>query len=371
MDAERSRFAIAGFGAPYRRGDTWWIRFHWRGREFRESTRSTREADAGKALKDRYTKIARRRFVPNEEKLLLSDLLDALTVDYTNNARRSVATLAFRLAPLRAAFALDRAIDVTEDRVARYMAARLAEKKAAATINRELAALKRAFRLAVEQKRLSAAPTIKLLAEHNARENFLEPADFEAVVGHLPEYLQDAARFAYLSGWRKGEVLSLEWSDVDRTNRRVTLRRERSKNGEPRVLPLTPMLAALIERRWEARTITGRDGSVSVSPLVFHHAGRSIVDPRKAWAAACEAAGMAGTLFHDLRRSCVRNLEKAGVSQAVAMKITGHLTASVYRRYRIVDEEDQREALAKVEASVVRQAERKVVALSAVREGGR
>jgi len=80
---------------------------------------------------------------------------------------------------------------------------------------------------------------------------------------------------------------------------------------------------------------------------------------------------VAGTLFHDLRRSCVRNLEKVGVSQAVAMKITGHKTASVYRRYRIVDEEDQREALAKVEASAAWRAERKVVALSAAREGSR
>ena len=216
-----------------------------------------------------------------------------------------------------------------------------------------------------------------LLAEHNAREGFLEPGDFESLVRQLPEYLQDFTTFAYLSGWRRGEVQTLEWADVDKpAPGRVTLRREHSKNGEPRVLPLTPALAALIERRWEARQVKAQDGTVTLCPLVFHHQGRPIGDFRKARGSACRAAGfvrpkvdaqgrpvldkkgqpvaVAAVLFHDLRRSCVRNLEKERVSQAVAMKITGHKTASVYRRYRIVDEADMREALARVETAMRR-----------------
>lgn len=372
MIETRSRFAIPGFGTPYLRGKTWWIRYSHRGREFRETSRSAREAAAGRLLKDRYKQIAQRRFVgPSEDRVLLTDLLDALKVDYENNGRRSVATLAFRLTPLRKAFALDRAIDVTEERIARYVAARLADKMAPATVNRELAALKRAFRLAVEQKRISAAPTIKLLAEHNVREGFLEPADFEAVASRLPDYLADFARFAYLCGWRKSEPASLAWSDVDRTHGRVTLRRAYSKNEEPRVVPLTPALAAIIARRWDGRQITGRDGAVTLSPLVFHRAGEPVGDFRKVWAKACEAAGVAGTLFHDLRRSAVRNMERAGVSQAVAMKVTGHKTASVYRRYRIVDENDVREALTKTEAANNGHAARSVVPMSAARESAR
>jgi integrase len=373
MAAPRSRFAITGFGAPYTRGATWWIRYYWRGQEYRESTRSTRELDAGRLLKSRYRQIAQRRFVgPGEDRVLLTDLLDMLIVDYRNNRRRSLETLTFRLAPLRKAFALDRAVDVSEERVERYKASRLAEDAAPATVNRELAALKRAFRLGVEQKRISGAPTIKLLAEHNVREGFLEPADFEAVVSHLPKYLQDAARFAYISGWRKGEVASLEWSDVDRTNARITLRREHSKNGEPRVLPLTDTLAALIERRWDARQVKTVAGA-TLAPFVFHRAGQPIGDFRKAWAKACKAAGVFGTLFHDLRRSAVRNMERAGVSQAVAMKVTGHKTASVYRRYRIVDERDVREALVKTEAATRpgQAGQRTVVRLSPAKEATR
>ena len=81
---------------------------------------------------------------------------------------------------------------------------------------------------------------------------------------------------------------------------------------------------------------------------MFHRRGEPVGDFGKAWQTACTAAGVAGIVFHDLRRSCVRNLEKSGVSQAVAMKITGHKTASVDRRYWIVDEADQREALLRV-----------------------
>jgi integrase len=166
--------------------------------------------------------------------------------------RQQLDTLTYRLAPRRAAFAGERALDVLEDRIERYKAARLGEKMAPATVNRELAALRRAFRLGVRQRRLSE----RQLEERNARQGFLEPADFEAVVSHLPAYLQDFARFAYLSGWRKGEVRTLEWADVDRAERRITLRREHSKNGEPRVLPMTPALTKVIARRWEARQLT-------------------------------------------------------------------------------------------------------------------
>jgi Phage integrase family len=69
-----------------------------------------------------------------------------------------------------------------------------------------------------------------------------------------------------------------------------------------------------------------------------------------AWAEACRKAGLPALLFHDLRRSAVRNLERAGVSRSVAMKLTGHKTESVYRRYAIVAESDLRRGSAKLTA---------------------
>src|SRR5262249_47317194 len=153
-----------------------------------------------------------------ENRVTMTQLFEALEADYTANGRRSGATLGFRLAPLREAFGQQKAHDVTAGRIKRYKDERRAAGKAHATINRELAALRRAFTIAVEQERLSAGsiPRVKLFAEQNARQGFVERADFDAVVSRLPVYLQDYARFAYGSGWRKSEVATLEWSSVDK-----------------------------------------------------------------------------------------------------------------------------------------------------------
>ena len=83
---------------------------------------------------------------------------------------------------------------------------------------------------------------------------------------------------------------------------------------------------------------------------VFHRRGSPIRDIRGAWKTATEAAGLAGRIPHDFRRTAVRNLERAGVSRSVAMKLTGHKTESVYRRYAIVSEADLSAGVAKLAA---------------------
>jgi len=251
---------------------------------------------------------------------------------------------------LREAFGHARALDVTAARIARYVDERLHAGKARATVNRELAALKRAMTLAVEQDRLSSAPKIKMLAEAAPRQGFVNPADFDAIVEALPDYLKDLARFGYLTGWRVGEIITLECSDVDREGRRITLRREHSKNGQPRVIPFVSTLAEIIERRWAAREYR-RPAGLGIARLVFHRDGRPIRDFRIAWRNACEAAKVPALLFHDLRRSAVRNLCAAGVDQSVAMRITGHKKPSVFQRYRIVADDDVRSALERAEAA--------------------
>ena len=79
---------------------------------------------------------------------------------------------------------------------------------------------------------------------------------------------------------------------------------------------------------------------VESCPFVFHRDGEHIQSFRKAWDTACEKAGYPGKLVHDLRRTGVRNLIRAGVPQSVAMKISGHKDVRIFARYNIVDTND-------------------------------
>jgi integrase len=189
--------------------------------------------------------------------------------------------------------------------------------------------------------------------QDNARSGFFEPADFTAVAEALPEHLAELARFAYTTGWRKGEITSLKWSAVNRVSNVITLPRASAKTKKARTMPVHGDLVDLIERRWQARVLTRADGTTVVSEHVFHHGGQPIGDFRKAWATACKAAGVHGKLFHDLRRAAVRDMVlHAGVPEVVAMSISGHTTRSVFDRYTISAEDNKRAALTARQAYV-------------------
>jgi integrase len=229
------------------------------------------------------------------------------------------------------------------DLVRAYVARRQAVNASNATINRELAALKRALTLGCQGQKILHRPYIPMLREDNARQGFFEPAQVEAVRRHLPEALKPLLTFGAITGWRLSEVLHLTWAQVDFHASTVRLEPGTTKNRLGRMFSFTPALRALLEAQ-RARTETLGKQTDRIIPLVFHRGGRPIKDFRGAWKTACGAAGVPGRLFHDLRRTAVRNLERAGVPRSVAMLMTGHKTESVYRRYAIVSEADLQHA---------------------------
>jgi integrase len=168
-------------------------------------------------------------------------------------------------------------------------------------------------------------------------------------LSYLPDYLRPVITAGYNTGWRTyAELLSRHWRHVDFDAGFLRLDPGESKNGEGRMFPLTPELRTALEaQRERVRDLEQLSGRI-IPHVFIHHDGTPIKDFRWAWAAACEAAGVSGRLVHDLRRTAVRNLERAGVPRSAAMKMTGHKTEAVYRRYASVDESMMRDAALKL-----------------------
>ena len=121
--------------------------------------------------------------------------------------------------------------------------------------------------------------------------------------------------------------------------------RRRTRTGGS--FPFTPELRAVLEAQREATERLQRERE-AIIPWVFHRRGKPTKDLHKVWRKACAAAGCPGRIPHDFRRTAVRNLERAGVSRSVAMKLVGHKTESVYRRYAIVSQADLSAAAGKL-----------------------
>lgn len=356
-----------GLGRIYQRGTVWWIQYCFRGKVRRESARSTTKRDALDLLRKRHKEMGTGRLVgPDLERTTLADLKRILLDDYRANSRRSLARAEAAWAPLAATFPDDsRALDVTLDRLNAYLAARRDAGRQAATALRELATLRRAFRLA-ERAGKAVCPPFPTVSVQNARTGFFERPAFEAVRDHLPDALRPLATFLYLTGWRKGEALALTWDRVDFTAGILRLEPGTTKNTEGRTFPFgaLPDLADLLRRQRLATVALERRTGQAV-PWVYHRAGRPILHFRGAWRKACKAAGCPERIPHDFRRTAVRNLERAGVPRSVAMKLTGHKTEAVYRRYAIVAEADLADGVRKLAALQAVDAEARRVAADA------
>jgi integrase len=321
------------------------VRYWYGGKLLRESAKTERRGDAVKLLNRRLGDIGcGRQPGGGEDRVTFKDLAADYLRDYAVNKRRSTFAAGIRVDHLRDFFGdVARAGGITTDRIRLYVEHRQAEGAGNATINRETSALGRMFRLALQARKLQSVPYIPKLQEPPPRQGFLEPAEFEAILPHLPGDLQDVFSFAYNSGWRKSEILSLEWRDVDVEGEIIRLRPDNSKNREPRLLPLSEPIRQVIARRLELRTLA--------CPYVFHRfGGKPIKNLDGAWRKAREAAGCPDKLLHDCRRTAARSLIRAGVGRDVARRITGHKTDSVFSRYNVTTESDLRDAAEKLAA---------------------
>jgi integrase len=340
--------------------------YYHRGKEVPgKTTKTKKEAEAKKILRKTVDALRAGKLVLGEDAVTFNSLATDLENDYKVNNRRS--PIAYPINRLKKTFDGWKAIEINTASIKEHILKRQEQGASNATINRELAALKRMFALAVQAGKLSSKPYIPTLEEHNARQGFLDHAAFLVLRDKLPDHLKDPVTFLYLSGWRVSEMRKLEWRDVDLAGKVVRLRPEISKNKDGRVLPIGGDLLEVIERAKQRRVLS--------CPYVFHEDSQPVGNFRKAWKTACVAAGLGklvkvgekkkrytGLIVHDLRRSAVRNMVRAGIPERVAMSLTGHKTRGVFERYNIVSESDLAQATEKLQVYLREQPKNPAVA---------
>lgn len=361
----------------------YWIKYVQHGRVLRESTETENIADARRMLRTREGDIVKGIPVdPDAGRITFEEAVVDLLNDYSMNGKKTLKDVRRRIQKhLAPYFGNRRMVVITTADLRAFIAKRQGEgfavrqrrkgKKAVgpeapeqrrtvspAEINRELTILKRMFSLAIQAGKLTHKPHFPMLRENNVRAGFLEHEHYQTVLQHVPSSMRPVVTFAYVTGWRiNSEVLPMQWRQVDLKSGEVRLDPGTTKNFEGRIFYLTPELHQLLADQRKAANRIQREKGVIVQHVFFHDgttlsgdpaviAGRQIARSAfyHAWCRARVEAGRPGIIPHDLRRTAVRNMVRAGIPERVAMELSGHKTRSVFDRYNIVSDADLRAA---------------------------
>ncbi len=278
---------------------------------------------------------------PMTFKALAESYLEAPEIKRQSNYRGKEATVRNLLLPVFG----DRLIDsITPAMIEAYREQRRMHKGVEgttvkiATINRDLALFKHILGRAVRDGLLEKNPVrlVKLEKEDNARDRVLTQEEFEALQDHSAPHVQAVNLMACQTGMRCGEILNLTWDKVDLKAGLIRLKGEDTKTRDGRVIPLTQELTARLKELYKVRYIH--------EPHVFLVDGKSIGSIKTAFKNACRRAGVVGFRFHDFRHTAVTNMRRAGIDHLTVMRITGHKTLTVFKRYNSFAEGDLREA---------------------------
>lgn len=362
----------------------WTMQFYQNGKRVREATGTENKTRAQQKLTERLDQVNKGEFTVRERRpATVEQLFLLVKADYLANQRPSAECLK-RWAHLAPFFATTLAKNVTTDSVIGYTVQRQEERAANATINRELAVLRRAFNLARRSTppKVKSVPYIPMLKENNVRKGFVEDADFSRLAAEASEpWLRTFLELSYSYGWRKKELLGLRVRQVNLEQRTLRLDAGTTKNDEGREVGMTAKAAELL------RLAVARKRS---DDFVLTRAdGKAVKDFRHAWWNLCVVAGLGsfvcrdckltvttkkcecgsskreyrGLVIHDLRRSAAKALRRAGVPESVIMDTGGWKTPAMFRRYAIVSSADQRAAVEMLERARA-ESSRKVALIS-------
>lgn len=338
-----------GVGRVYRRArkrrdgkvyeeQEWTLSFCVDGRERREPSGTKDYRKACKLLHERVTSAE--DGAQSDLKLTFDKVMAGLEDDYELQEMDSALYVLrkCRLPHLKAFFGNQLARKVDDQALLRYQVTRKKEGAAAGTINRELSALHRAYVLAKRARRVAYAPAFQRLRENNARQGFFEWERVLEIQKHLPRFLHVFLEALYITGWRKTELLTRKWSDVDFGADALTLWIGQGKDRKTgRTFPLIKPLREALQRQRAYVTELNEALGLEIEWVFPQPNGKPIKSMKDAWTSAVSAAKTTGYV-HDFRRTAVRNLELAGVPRKAAMAMVGHKTESIYNRYSIADQ---------------------------------
>jgi integrase len=327
-----------GSGTLYLRGDIWWVKIRVDGRPVYESSKSTKKSEAIKLRDKMLAKKSRGELSGGSaDKVLITELLDDVLKSDIKPSTRYVWEKVIEKS-IRPFFGKIKAQRLTTDLMDKYREKRKGEGRSDATANRELSILRTSFHNARKRTppKVLVVPYFPIVAETNIRKGFLTDEQYDKLRDELPAEIKGLFVTGYITGLRRGEITAIQWPQVDFEAGLITLDKGETKNDEPRSVPILDgdMGDLLVAARKE------HDEKWPQSPWVFNRGGERIIDFRWAWDEACKRAGVPDLNFHDLRRTAVRNMRRAGIPQVIRMKISGHKTDSMERRYNIVDSED-------------------------------
>ncbi|MCI0722926.1 MAG: site-specific integrase [Acidobacteria bacterium] len=348
----------------------WWIRYADTTGRIRREKAGTKSAALALYHKRKAQVLEGKKLPEKTRHAIMFDKIaqDALT--YSRQHKRSFRADELRMARLLKWFKDRPAEAITPGEIEQ----RLSEPGwADGTVNRYRALISLTYKLAVRRGKTSVNPArlVPARTERNVRQGFVDDAQYLKLVQACPYlWLRALLALGYTYGWRKGELLSLCVRQLDLADRTVRLECGTTKNEDGRTIHLTSECYELLKA-----CVAGK----GLDDPVFTREDESPVrDFSKTWAELCVNAGLGayfcrrcnvpirpcptcseakhpttyryqGLIFHDLRRSAVRNLERASVPRSVAMKITGHRGESVYRRYAIVSPSDLADATRRLE----------------------
>lgn len=358
----------------YKRGDIWWVKYSHFGKVVRQSLQTKRKIFAKKMLIQIEADILQQK-VPFllVNKCTLGELAELIIKDYKYKGQH-VNTMKTQVKKLLNFFGNDRpAGSITTSALDELIEMMEFEEYKNGSINRYLAAIKRMYKLGIEHEPqlVSKVPKITFLKEDNVRTGFFETEDYLKLHSAIDPFLKDFVATGFETGMRDDEMKKLEWYMVDRLTWSIKLPGHVTKNGRPRLIPLSHELSSRLKNRWDYK----EKNNIQL-PYVFLNSSESgsLKDIRRIWNQACCDQGLgygyafskkyvgdwkkklpSGPTVHDFRRTAVRNYVRAGVSIDVAMAIVGHLTTSTFSRYNIVNEDDLRLATKKKEKYIQKQ----------------